>query len=58
MLLSAARGERNALLGAVRQLTNSEGAIPEESKRRLARIEKLFGESKVVSLPADAAGVA
>jgi hypothetical protein len=58
MLLSAVRGERNALLGAVRQLTNSEGAIPEESKRRLARIEKLFGESKVVSLPADAAGVA
>jgi hypothetical protein len=58
MLLSAVRGERNALLGAVRQLTNSEGTVPEESKRRLARIEKLFGESKVVSLPADAAGVA
>ena len=57
-LLSAARGERNALLGAVRQLSNSEGTVPEESKRRLARIEKLFGESNVESLPAVAASAA
>jgi Protein of unknown function (DUF3141) len=57
-LLSTARGERNALLGAVRQLSNSEGTVSVESKHRLARIERLFGESKAESFRADAPGVA
>jgi pimeloyl-ACP methyl ester carboxylesterase len=55
MLLPAGRGERNALLGVIRQVANSGGALREESKRRLARIEMLFGEPKLKSLPAGAA---
>jgi hypothetical protein len=31
------------------------GALSDESKRRLARIETLFGEPKVKSLPSSAA---
>jgi Protein of unknown function (DUF3141) len=55
MLLPASSGERNALLGVVRQVANSDGALPEESKRRLARVEMLFGEPKLKSVPAGAA---
>jgi hypothetical protein len=55
MLLPAGRGERNSLLGVIRQVANSDGALPQESKRRLARVETLFGEPKLKSLPAGAA---
>jgi hypothetical protein len=34
---------REAALGAVRQVVEAAGTLPEESGRRLARIEKLFG---------------
>jgi hypothetical protein len=39
----------------IRQVANSDGALPQESKRRLARVETLFGESKLKSLPSGAA---
>jgi hypothetical protein len=55
MLLPTTRGERNALMGVIRQLVNSGEALPEESKRRLARIEALFGEFKIKALPSSAA---
>jgi hypothetical protein len=55
MLLPAGRGERNSLLGVIRQVANSDGALPQESKRRLARVETLFGEPKLKSLPSGAA---
>ena len=55
MLLPSARGERSTLMGVVRQLVNSGEAFPEESKRRLAHIEALFGEPKLKSLPTGAA---
>jgi hypothetical protein len=55
MLLPPGRAERTALLGVIRQVVNSGGAIPDESKRRLARIEMLFGEPKLKSLPTGAA---
>ena len=55
MLLPASRGERNALLGVIREVANSSGALPDESKRRLTRIETLFGEPKLKSLPVCAA---
>ena len=55
MLLPASRGERNALLGVIREVANSSGALPDESKRRLTRIETLFGEPKLKSLPVGAA---
>jgi hypothetical protein len=54
-LLPAGRGERNSLLGMIRQVAISDGALPQESKRRLARVETLFGEPKLKSLPAGAA---
>jgi pimeloyl-ACP methyl ester carboxylesterase len=55
MLLPAGRGERNSLLGVIREVANSDGALPQESKRRLARVETLFGEPKLKSLPSGAA---
>jgi pimeloyl-ACP methyl ester carboxylesterase len=55
MLLPAGRGERNSLLGVIRQVANSDGALAQESKRRLARVETLFGEPKLKSLPSGAA---
>ena len=55
MLLPTTRGERNALMGVIRQLVNSGEALPEESKRRLARIEALFGDPKIKPLPSSAA---
>jgi hypothetical protein len=55
MLLPADRGDRNSLLGIIRQVANSDRALPQESKRRLARVETLFGEPKLRSLPAGAA---
>jgi hypothetical protein len=55
MLLPAGRGERNSLLGVIRQVANSDGALAPESKRRLARVETLFGEPKLRSLPSGAA---
>jgi pimeloyl-ACP methyl ester carboxylesterase len=51
VLLPAGRGERNSLLGVIRQVANSDGVLPQESKRRLARVETLFGEPKLKSLP-------
>jgi hypothetical protein len=39
----------------IRQVAISDGALPQESKRRLARVETLFGEPKLKSLPAGAA---
>jgi hypothetical protein len=55
MLLPSGRGERNSLLGMIRQVANSDGALPHESKRRLARVEAWFGEPKLKSLPSGAA---
>jgi hypothetical protein len=55
MLLPAGRGERNSLLKMIRQVADSDGVLPQESKRRLARIETLFGEPKLKSLPLGAA---
>jgi hypothetical protein len=55
MLLPASRGERNALLGVIREVANSDGALSDEGKRRLTRIETLFGEPKLKSLPVGAA---
>jgi pimeloyl-ACP methyl ester carboxylesterase len=54
-LLPAGRGERNSLLGMIRQVAISDGALPQESKSRLARVETLFGEPKPKSLPSGAA---
>jgi hypothetical protein len=51
MLLPAGRGERSSLLEIIRQVANSDGALPQESKRRLAHVETLFGEPKLKSLP-------
>jgi hypothetical protein len=50
-VLPAGRGERSSLLAMIRQVANSDGALPQESKRRLARVETLFGEPKLKSLP-------
>jgi Protein of unknown function (DUF3141) len=50
-LLPASPGERNALLSVIRDVTNSGGAPPDEGKRRLARLEMLFGEPRLKSLP-------
>jgi hypothetical protein len=36
-------------------VANSDGALAQESKRRLARVETLFGEPKLKSLPSGAA---
>jgi Protein of unknown function (DUF3141) len=55
MLLPASRGERNALLDVIREVANSGGALSDEGKRRLTRIETLFGEPKLKSLPVGAA---
>jgi pimeloyl-ACP methyl ester carboxylesterase len=55
LLLPAARGERNSLLSVIRQVANSDGALPQESKRRLARVETLFGEPKLKPVPSGAA---
>jgi hypothetical protein len=55
MLLPASCGERNALLGVIREVANSGGALSDEGKRRLTRIETLFGEPKLKSLPVGAA---
>jgi pimeloyl-ACP methyl ester carboxylesterase len=54
-LLPAGRGERNSLLEMIRQVANSGGALPQESKHRLAHVETLFGEPKLKSLPLGAA---
>jgi pimeloyl-ACP methyl ester carboxylesterase len=51
MLLPAGRGERSFLLQMIRQVIDSEEVLLHESKRRLARIETLFGEPKLKSLP-------
>ena len=45
-LLPADRKERDALIGVIRRVVTSGGAPQEEGKRRLARIEMLFGEPK------------
>jgi pimeloyl-ACP methyl ester carboxylesterase len=49
-LLPADRKERDALIGVIRRVLSSGGAPQEEGKRRLARIETLFGEPNAPSL--------
>jgi hypothetical protein len=39
----------------IREVANSDGALSDEGKRRLTRIETLFGEPKLKSLPVGAA---
>ena len=45
-LLPANVAERSALLEIIRKVAGAGGALPAESKRRLARVETLFGEQK------------
>jgi len=45
-LLEADRTERTVAMSAVRRILAARGALPEDSKRRLARIEALFSETK------------
>jgi len=45
-LLPTDRGERSALLSLIRRIVASGGALPEEGRRRLTRIETLFGAPK------------
>ena len=51
-LLSADRGDRSALLDVIRRVLASGIPLQEEGKRRLARIEMLFGEPKSQSFDA------
>jgi pimeloyl-ACP methyl ester carboxylesterase len=50
MLLPADRGQRNSLLEIIRQVVKSGGVLSQESKRRLARVDTLFGEPKLKPL--------
>src|SRR5271155_1627835 len=45
-LLPADRTERSAAIKAIGRIIAAGGAMPDEGKRRLARVEALFGESK------------
>src|SRR5271166_1292408 len=45
-LLPADRAERSAAVEAIGRILAAGGAMPDEEKRRLARVEALFGESK------------
>jgi hypothetical protein len=44
-LLPADRAERVAAMGAIRRILAAGGVLPDEGKRRLARVEGLFGET-------------
>jgi hypothetical protein len=46
-LLPADRKERDALIALIRRVVVSGGALQEESKRRLSRIETMFDDPKV-----------
>src|SRR5215813_3414387 len=45
-LLPSDRKQRDALIGVIRRVVTSGGALQDEGKRRLSRIETLFGEPK------------
>jgi hypothetical protein len=44
-LLPADRAESSAAMVAIRRILAADGLLPDESKRRLARVEGLFGET-------------
>jgi pimeloyl-ACP methyl ester carboxylesterase len=44
-LLPADRAERGAAMAAIRRILAAGGVLPDEGKRRLARVEGLFGET-------------
>jgi hypothetical protein len=48
-LLPADRAERSAAMGVIRRILAADGVLPDESKRRLARVEGLFGETNADS---------
>jgi Protein of unknown function (DUF3141) len=48
-LLPADRAERGAAMAVIRRILAARGGLPEEGKRRLARVEALFGETKADS---------
>jgi hypothetical protein len=48
-LLPDDRAERGAMMNAIRRIVGAHGRLSEESKRRLDRVEALFGETKQVS---------
>jgi hypothetical protein len=54
-LLPVDCAERGAALAVIRRVINSSAELPEESKRRLTRVETIFGEPKVKSLPSSIA---
>lgn len=41
--------ERRAAVAVIRRILAAGGALPEEGRRRLARVEALFGETKLDS---------
>jgi Protein of unknown function (DUF3141) len=43
-LLPEDRAERSQMMGSIRRILAARGPLPEDGKRRLARIEALFGE--------------
>jgi hypothetical protein len=48
-MLPEDRAERSAMMTAIRRIVEAPGGLPEENKRRLARVETLFGERKLSS---------
>ena len=48
-LLPADGAERSAMMGVIRSILAVRGGLSDEAKRRLARVEPLFGETNVVS---------
>jgi hypothetical protein len=44
-LPSGDRAERGATMAMIRRILAARGVLPEEGKRRLARVEALFGET-------------
>ncbi len=48
-LLPADRAERSAAMAVIRRILAAGGVLPDEGKRRLARVEGLFGETKADS---------
>ena len=48
-LLPTDDAKRTAVIGAVRRILGVRGNLSDEAKRRLARVETLFGETNVVS---------
>ncbi len=48
-LLPEDRAERDAAMAVIRRILAAGGVLPDEGKRRLARVEGLFGETKTDS---------